>query len=64
LRDRVAFFIITGLVTLALVVTLPFSVKTVVDDIVGSAGGRAFQITPREGELATPTVSDSATLSQ
>jgi hypothetical protein len=43
---RVAFFL-TALVTLAVVVTLPFSVKSVVDDILGSATGRVTSITPR-----------------
>src|SRR5258705_11715012 len=43
LRYRVAFFL-TAAVTLALVVTLPFSVKSVVDDILGSATGRVVQI--------------------
>ena len=57
LRYRVAFFI-TGLVTLALVVTLPFSVKSVVDDILGSAIGRVFPITPRGEESSTLTVSE------
>ena len=57
LRYRVAFFI-TGLVTLALIVTLPFSVKSVVDDILGSSVGRVFPITPRGGESATQTVSE------
>src|SRR5215510_12869881 len=57
LRYRVAFFI-TGLVTLALVVTLPFSVKSVVDDILGSSVGRVFSITPQGGESATLTVSE------
>ena len=46
LRYQVAFFL-TALVTLALVVTLPFSVKSVVDDILGSATGRVSSITPR-----------------
>jgi len=43
LRYRVAFFL-TALVTLALVVTLPFSVKSVVDDILGPATSRVTQI--------------------
>jgi len=59
LRYRVAFFI-TGLVTLALVVTLPFSVKSVVDDILGSAVGRVFPITSQSqgDEPATRTLSE------
>ena len=57
LRYRVAFFI-TGLVTLALVVTLPFSVKSVVDDILGSAIGRVFPIRAQGGESAVLTVSE------
>ena len=44
LRYQVAFFL-TALVTLALVVTLPFSVKSVVDDVLGAATGQVFQIT-------------------
>jgi hypothetical protein len=47
LRYRLAFFV-TALVTLALVVTLPFSVKSVVDDVLGPATGRVIPITPRE----------------
>jgi hypothetical protein len=46
LRYQVAFFL-TALLTLALVVTLPFSVKHIVDDILGTATGRVAQITPR-----------------
>jgi hypothetical protein len=46
LRYRLAFFV-TALVTLALVVTLPFSVKSVVDDVLGPATGRVIPITPR-----------------
>src|SRR5262245_27368945 len=59
LRYRVAFFI-TGLVTLALVVTLPFSVKSVVDDIRASAVGRVFPITSQSqgDEPATRTLSE------
>src|SRR5262245_11859170 len=51
LRYRAAFFL-TALVTVALVVTLPFSVKSIVDDILGSATGRVIQITPRGAEPA------------
>ena len=43
LRYRVAFFV-TGLVALSLVVTLPFSVKTVVDDILGMIPGVAPEV--------------------
>ena len=46
LRYRVAFFV-TALVALGLVVTLPFSVKSVVDDVLGQVTGRVIQITPR-----------------
>src|SRR5262245_27164375 len=45
-RHRLAFFV-TALVVLALVVTLPFSVKSVVDDVLGPATGRVMPITPR-----------------
>ena len=44
LRYRIAFFV-TALVVLCLVVTLPFSVKSVVDDILGPSTGRVIQIT-------------------
>src|SRR5262245_4038756 len=47
LRYRLAFFL-TALVTLALVVTLPFSVKSVVDDILGSSTGKVVPIARRE----------------
>src|SRR5499426_4373853 len=50
LRYRLAFFG-TALITLALVVTLPFSVKSVVDDVLGSATGRVIPITPRGSGL-------------
>jgi hypothetical protein len=46
LRFRVAFFV-TALVALGLVVTLPFSVKSVVDDILGPATGRVVPLTSR-----------------
>ncbi len=46
LRYRVAFFV-TALVALGVVVTLPFSVKSVVDDVLGPSTGRVIQITPR-----------------
>jgi hypothetical protein len=55
LRYRVAFFL-TALVTLALVATLPFSVKSVVDDILGSATGRVTPITPRGAAPQNTTV--------
>lgn len=54
LRYRVAFFA-TALITLALVVTLPFSVKSVVDDILGSATGRVIPVTPRGSGRASTT---------
>ncbi len=43
LRYRVAFFL-TSLVALSIVVTLPFSVKSVVDDILGPVTGRVVKI--------------------
>jgi len=43
-RFRVAFFL-TSLVALSIVVTLPFSVKSVVDDILGPVTGRVVRIT-------------------
>jgi hypothetical protein len=57
LRYQVAFFL-TALVTLALVVTLPFSVKSVVDDILGPATGRVTQITPRGSGPANTSASE------
>ena len=44
-RYRVAFFV-TALVALGIVVTLPFSVKSVVDDVLGPVAGRVIQIRP------------------
>jgi len=44
LRYRIAFFV-TALVVLCIVVTLPFSVKSVADDILGPSTGRVIQIT-------------------
>ena len=44
LRFRIAFFL-TSLVALCVVVTLPFSVKSVVDDILGPVTGRVMRIT-------------------
>jgi hypothetical protein len=44
LRFRIAFFL-TSLVALCVVVTLPFSVKSVVDDILGPVTGRVVRIT-------------------
>jgi len=57
LRYRVAFFV-TALVTLALVVTLPFSVKSVVDDVLGPATGRVIPITPRRSDPLVTTASE------
>jgi hypothetical protein len=53
LRYRVAFFV-TALVVLGIVVTLPFSVKSVVDDVLGPAEGRVIQITPRASGPPAP----------
>ena len=44
LRFRIAFFL-TSLLALSVVVTLPFSVKSVVDDILGPVTGRVVKIT-------------------
>src|SRR6266850_7733395 len=57
LRYRVAFFV-TALVILALVVTLPFSVKSVVDDVLGPATGRVIPITPRRSDPLVTTASE------
>ena len=46
-RYRFAFFI-TALVAFGVVVTLPFSVKSVVDDVLGPATGRVIRITSRD----------------
>jgi hypothetical protein len=55
LRYRVAFFV-TALIVVILVVTLPFSVKSVVDDILGPATGRAIQVSQHgSGALDTST---------
>jgi hypothetical protein len=43
-RFRIAFFL-TSLVALSVVVTLPFSVKSVVDDILGPVTGRVVKVT-------------------
>ena len=43
-RFRIAFFL-TALVALSIVVTLPFSVKSVVDDVLGPVTGRVVKIT-------------------
>ena len=43
LRYRIAFFL-TSLVALSVVVTLPFSVKSVVDDVLGPVTGRVVKI--------------------
>ena len=48
LRYRIAFFV-TALVVLGLVVTLPFSVKTVVDDVLGPATGRVIKLISQSG---------------
>jgi hypothetical protein len=45
LRYRIAFFL-TALLVLSLLVTLPFSVKSVVDDILGPAMGRVHPVAP------------------
>ena len=57
LRFRLAFFL-TALVVLALVVTLPFSVKSVVDDVLGPATGRVIPITRRGAGPPDTAVSD------
>jgi hypothetical protein len=57
LRYRLAFFV-TALVVLALVVTLPFSVKSIVDDVLGPATGRVIPITPREPGVPDTVMAD------
>jgi hypothetical protein len=53
LRFRIAFFL-TSLVALSVVVTLPFSVKSVVDDILGPVTGRVVKITRDRPDAAHP----------
>jgi hypothetical protein len=53
LRYRIAFFV-TALVVLCVVVTLPFSVKSVVDDVLGPAMGRVIRITGAQPDQADP----------
>jgi len=53
LRYRVAFFL-TGLVVLSIVVTLPFSLKSVVDDLFGPATGRVVKLTRGRPDTARP----------
>lgn len=53
LRFRIAFFL-TSLVALGVVVTLPFSVKSVVDDILGPVTGRVVKITRNRPDAAHP----------
>src|SRR5215510_8942940 len=43
LRFRIAFFV-TSLVALSVIVTLPFSVKSVVDDILAPVTGRVVRM--------------------
>jgi hypothetical protein len=51
LRFRIAFFL-TSLLALGVVVTLPFSVKSVVDDILGPVTGRVARITRERPDAA------------
>jgi hypothetical protein len=53
LRYRVAFFL-TGLVVLSIVVTLPFSLKSVLDDLLGPATGRVVKLTRGRPDTARP----------
>src|SRR5262245_3526551 len=53
LRYRIAFFV-TALVVLCVVVTLPFSVKSVVDDVLGPPMGRAIRITTSDPDQMEP----------
>jgi hypothetical protein len=53
LRYRVAFFL-TGLVVLSIVVTLPFSLKSVVDDLFGPDTGRVVKLTRGRPDTARP----------
>lgn len=53
LRYRIAFFL-ASLVVLGLLVTLPFSVKSVVDDIFGSVTGRVIRLTQGRPDSLRP----------
>ena len=53
LRYRVAFYL-TALLVLSVVVTLPFSVESVVDDVLGPATGRIIKLTRGRPEMARP----------
>ena len=53
LRYRIAFFL-TALVVLSVLVTLPFSVKSVVDDILGPVTGRVVKLTRDRPDRAHP----------
>jgi len=53
LQYRIAFFL-ASLVALGLLVTLPFSVKSVVDDVFGSATGRVVKLTRGRPDSARP----------
>ena len=53
LRFRIAFFL-TSLVALSIVVTLPFSVKSVVDDVLGPVTGRVLKITRDRPDATHP----------
>ena len=51
LRFRIAFFV-TSLVALSVIVTLPFSVKSVVDDVLGPVTGRVVRISRDRPDVA------------
>lgn len=53
-RFRIAFFL-TSLVALSIVVTLPFSVKSVVDDILGPVTGRVVRLTRDRPDVSHPS---------
>lgn len=53
LRYRIAFFV-ASLVVLGLLVTLPFSAKSVVDDVFGSVTGRVVKLTRGRPDTARP----------
>jgi hypothetical protein len=61
-RYRAAFFV-TALVVLGLLVTLPFSVKSVVDDLLGPVQGRVIQIRPPASPEANHTKLHMAVIS-
>lgn len=53
LRYRIAFFV-ASLVVLGLIVTLPFSIRSIVDDVFGSVTGRVIKLESGRPDSARP----------